>query len=261
MKPRTQLATARTPDGHEMLLFAHDGDFSIKVDSRELMNSRQHESELELARLGCASLTDRQAARVFIGGLGLGYTLRQTLDMLRPDAGIVVSELVEAVVAWHEEFLGALTDHPLHDERVQVIQGDAVQHIAQSDHTFDAILLDIDNGPGAFTDVGNQALYGRQGIVACRRALRPNGCLAVWSSEPSKRFEQLLVQCGFHVRRYRAPAYKGSKSQTRFIWLASEEEAILPPGGGKPKTMPFKSKSGRTGRNRNRAHPRNAPRT
>ena len=217
-----------------MLLYQHDRDFSIRINGHELMNSRQHESELELARLGCAPLTGHRAPSVLIGGLGLGYTLRQALDMLGPDAKVVVGELLGAVVEWNREFVGELNGHPLEDERVDLQIGDVVELISRSESRFDAILLDIDNGPGALTDSGNRRLYAREGIQACRRALCEHGCLAVWSPEASKSFEQLLMDCNFNVRRYRAPAYKGSKSQSRFVWVASEDQTALPPGGGEP---------------------------
>lgn len=242
MKARVRIAAARTPDGCEMLLYQHDREFSIRINGHELMNSRQHESELELARLGCAPLTGHRAPGILIGGLGLGYTLRQALDILSPHAKVVLAELSTAVVEWNREFVGELNGHPLEDKRVEIKTGDVVALISHSKDRFDAILLDIDNGPGALVDSGNQRLYGREGIRACRRALREHGCLAVWSPEPSKRFEQLLMSCNFHVRRYRAPAYKGSKSQSRFIWVASEDQTVLPPGGGEPR-RPLKNKS------------------
>ncbi len=242
MKARIKLATARTPDGSEMMLRQHDRDFSITINGQELMNSRQHESELELARLGCAPLAGRKAPRILIGGLGLGYTLRQALDMLSPHAKVVVCELLSAVVEWNREFFGELNGHPLEDERVDLKTGDIVKLISRSKSKFDAILLDIDNGPSAMTDSGNQRLYGREGIRACRRALHEHGCLAVWSAEPSKSFEQLLMKCNFHVRRFRVPAYKGSKSQSYFVWVASEDKIALPPGGGEPR-LPRKNKS------------------
>ena len=218
-----------------MVLRQHDRDFSIQINGQELMNSRQHESELELARLGCAPLAGREAPSILIGGLGLGYTLRQALDMLSPHANVLVCELLGAVVEWNREFLGKLNGYPLEDERVELKTGDIVELISRSKSRFDAILLDIDNGPSAVTDSGNQRLYGREGIRACRRALSEQGCLAVWSSDPSKSFEQLLMNCKFHVRRFRAPAYKGSKSQSRFVWVASEDKTVLPPGGGEPR--------------------------
>ncbi len=242
MKPSVRIATARTPDGGEMVLYQHGRDFSIKINGQDLMLSRQHESELELARLGCAHLVGRKAPSILIGGLGMGYTLRQALDMLSPHAKVVVGELVGAVVEWNREILGELNGQPLGDERVDLKTGDIIELISRSKSRFDAILLDIDNGPGVMTDSGNRHLYGREGIRACRRALREQGCLAVWSAEPSKKFEQLLMSCRFHVRRFRVFAYKGSKSQSRFVWVASEDKIILPRGGGEPR-LPLKNAS------------------
>ena len=220
-----------------MELYQHDRDFSIKINGLELMNSRQHESEQELARLGCAHLVGRQAPCVLIGGLGLGYTLRQALDLLGPDASVMVSELLPAVVDWNREYLRELNNRPLEDTRAQIIPGDIFQLISQSTGRFDAILLDIDNGPSAMTDSGNQRLYGPAGIQACRRALRKQGSLAIWSTEPSKGFEKVLLGCGLQVRRYRAKAYQASKSRSKpfFIWVASEDASSLPPGGGEPE--------------------------
>ena len=236
MKPRIKIASALTPDGGEMELYKHDLDFSIRVKGQELMNSRLFESELELARLGCAHLKDRKKPQVIIGGLGMGYTLRQTLDLLHPSSKIIVSELLSAVVDWNREFLGELNNHPLEDKRVEVREGDITQLILRSNNLFDSILLDIDNGPDAMTNSSNSFLYSFEGMDACRRALRNMGCLAIWSVESSKSFEQLLMRCGFHVRRYRVPAYKGSKSRSRLVWVASENENILPAGGGEPRS-------------------------
>jgi spermidine synthase len=234
MKPQIKLATARTPDGGEMVLYQHDRDFLIKINGQELMNSRLHESEGELARLGCAHLSKRKTPHVLIGGLGMGYTLRQVLDMLGPGADVVVSELLPAVIDWNRKYLGDLNGQPLDDKRTQLITGDIFQLILKSSRRFDAILLDVDNGPNAITDSGNQRLYTPDGIRACRFALRKQGILAIWSSGPSKTFEQLLSSGGFHVRRYRANAYKGSNSKPLFIWVAALDETVLPPGGGKP---------------------------
>ncbi len=236
MKPSVRLATAKTPDGGEMELYKHDRDFTIKINGQDLMSSRQHESELELARLGCAHLVGNKAPKVLIGGLGLGYTLRQVLDMLNSHAKVVVSELLSAVVEWNREFLGELNGQPLEDKRVDIKTGDVVSLISRSIGKFDAILLDIDNGPSAMTHSANNRLYSYEGLMACRYALRNQGCLAVWSAEPSKKFERLLVGgCGFHLKRYRVPTYKGSKSQSHFVWVASENKANLPPGGGEPR--------------------------
>ncbi len=246
MNPRVRIAKARTPDGGEMVLYQHGRDFSIMINGRDLMHSRQNESELELARIGCAHLAGRKMPSILIGGLGMGYTLRQALDMLSPNAQVVVGELLGDVVEWNRKFFGELNGQPLGDQRVDLKTGDIVELISRSRDKFDAILLDIDNGPSAMTDSSNRRLYYREGILACRRALRKQGCLAVWSAEPSKQFEQILMGCSFHVRRFRVPAYKGSKSQSRFVWVASEDKLILPPGGGEPR-LPVKN--GNSGEN------------
>jgi spermidine synthase len=233
-----------------MELYQHDRDFTIVINGEDLMLSRHHESELELARLGCAHLAGRKAPTILIGGLGMGYTLRQALDMLGPHAKVVVGELMNAVIEWNREFFRDLNGRPLEDERVELNTGDIVELISRSKNRFDAILLDIDNGPGAITDSGNSRLYDYEGIMACRRALRKHGCLAVWSAGPSKAFEELLMTCRLHVRRYRVPAYKGSKSLSRFVWVASEEKSLLPPGGGEPRRQARKALKGSRGRTR-----------
>ena len=235
MKPRIKLAEARTPNGGLMVLYQHDLDFTIQVDGDDLMLSRHHESELELARLGCAHLAGEKSPSILIGGLGMGYTLSQALDILSPNAEVVVVELMDAVIAWNSEFLGKLNKQPLSDVRVKIKSGNIIELISRSKNRFNAILIDIDNGPNAMTYSGNSRLYGFEGILACQRALRQKGCLAVWSAGPCKEYEQLLMRCGFHVRRYRVPAYKGSKSLSRFVWVASESKGVLPPGGGEPR--------------------------
>lgn len=242
MKPRVRIATAQTPEGGEMELYQHDRDFLIMINGEVLMHSRRHESELELSRLGCAHLTDHKSPIVLIGGLGMGYTLRQTLDTLNNNAKIVVGELLDAVVEWNKEFLGKLNNQPLEDERVTLETGDIVELISNSRNKFDTILLDIDNGPNAITCSGNQRIYCYNGICACRNALREKGCLAIWSAKPSKDFERLLMNCGFHVTRFKVPAHKGKNPQSLFVWIASESKSKLPSGGGEPKLL-FNNKS------------------
>jgi spermidine synthase len=235
MKPRIRIAAARTPSGGEIALYEHDRDFSITINGHDLMHSRQHDSEMALARLGCAHLVDRRAPGILIGGLGMGYTLRQALDMLGPQARVVVGELLGVVVEWNRRFLGVLNDQPLEDRRVKIEMGDIVDLIAGSEGRYDAILLDIDNGPSALTDPCNNRLYGHEGLRACRRALREQGCLAVWSSEASRDFEQLMMLNSFHVRRFKVPTQKGRKSRSCFIWVASEDKNNLPRGGSEPR--------------------------
>ena len=236
MNPRVQIAAAATPGGAELTLYRHDRDFCITINGEQLMHSRQHESELELARLGCAHLrgplsAGRQPPSVLIGGLGMGYTLRQALDLLPPAARVVVGELSPVIVEWNRRYLGGLNHHPLGDERVELAVGDVVERISRCRHGFDAILLDIDNGPDALSDPGNHRLYGPDGLLACRGALRDQGCLAVWSAGPSPRFERLLTDAGFQMRSFRVPAYRGSRARTRIVWVASRDRQRLPQGG------------------------------
>ena len=244
MKPQIELATTETPDGGKMVLYQHDQDFAITINGRQLMTSRQHESELALARLGCAHLSERDAPRVLIGGLGMGYTLRQTLDMLGEDAKVTMSELLPDVVAWNREYFRELNGQPLEDKRTDIEIGDIFALLSSSAESFDAILLDIDNGPSAITDTGNSQLYTREGIEICRRALRKKGCLAIWSVEPNKEFEELLMSCSFHVRRYKVPAYSGTQKNSNFIWIATEDQKLLPPGGGEPRSAKKKTEKG-----------------
>jgi spermidine synthase len=203
-----------------MVLFEHDGEFTITVDHQDLMLSRAHESEFELARLGCARVAGQPGPSVLIGGLGMGYTLRQTLDLLGAKATVVVAELVPEVVRWNREYLGALTNHPLRDPRVAVKVTDVADVIRQSPGAFDAVLLDVDNGPNAMTDVRNDQLYSREGIRSCIGALRAKGCLAVWSAVFDAPFERRLRQEHLHVRYHRVPAHQGAKAYHCCIWVA-----------------------------------------
>lgn len=229
MKPTLQIASARTPDGEELALFKHDADFSIKVNRQELMTSRAHESELELARLGCARIAERPNPTVLIGGLGMGYTLRQALDLLQPAASVVVSELIAEVVAWNREHLGELNGHPLRDPRVALKLGDVQRLIQQSEHAFDAIMLDVDNGPEALTSAGNDNLYSREGLQACMHALHAKGCLSIWSGSIDNAFERRLRQENLAYRRFHVAAYKGAKARSRCIWVISRDVRSLPP--------------------------------
>lgn len=221
MKPILPIATTNTPDGRCLALCRHDRDFSIMINRQELMSSRANESERALARLGCARIAARQDPTVLIGGLGMGFTLRETLDLLQPRAKVVVAELLPEVVRWNRDLLGELNGHPLRDKRVVVRIGDVINLVRQTKHAFDAMLLDIDNGPAAVTAAGNDWLYGREGIQACLQALHAKGCLAIWSATVEPQFERRLRQEGLHVARYGVPAYKGGKSNARQILIAS----------------------------------------
>jgi spermidine synthase len=227
LKTRTKLATTCAPDGSRLTLLQHGNDFIITVGNHDLMLSRAHDSELDLARLGCAHLAGHQAPTVLIGGLGMGYTLRQTLDMLAPRATVVVAELLPEIVRWNRDYLGELTNHPLNDPRLVLKIGNVADVIRQSPAAFDAILLDVDNGPEAITDAGNSDVYSAAGIQACVTALRPTGCLAVWSAFFDPPFERRLRQANLRVRSVQVPAYHGSSSYHCCIWLASRDRGTV----------------------------------
>lgn len=224
-----------------MVLCQHDRDFSIALDGQEVMTSREYESELELARLGCDRIKARPRPKVLIGGLGLGYTLRQTLDLLGPQARVVVAELLPELVKWNRDLLGHLAGHPLRDERVIIKSHDVRQVMRESPGAFDAIMLDVDNGPNAMTHSGNAQLYNATGIQLAMRALRPGGCLAIWSVTVDVAFEKRLRQQSFCARHFRVRAYKGSKSRSRCVYTVAQDRQSLPyrddaePQRGRPR--------------------------
>jgi spermidine synthase len=217
MKPTKVLDCVGTPDGRELVLFERGGEFIIQVDRYDLMGSRAHGSEEEMARLSLAALGDRPAPRVLVGGLGMGFTLRATLDSLvgRPGARVVVAEMFPAVVEWNRTHLGHLAGRPLDDKRVQVAEGDVGKLLATVREPFDVILLDVDNGPEAMTLESNHELYTPAGVGRLFRALSPGGVLAVWSADDHPRFTDRLRRGGFSdaaARRVSARAAgKGGK--------------------------------------------------
>ena len=200
MKPWEILGQARTPDGATMTLTRSGSEHVIRVDGQHLMSSRMHGSEDALAALACAEVRAVKRPTVLVGGLGMGFTLRATLDLLPPEARVVVVELLPAVVVWNRSLLGELAGHPLSDPRVMVEVADvgAVMQIGAG--RFDAILLDVDNGPSAFTSSDNEGLYDEQGLAAAWAALTPGGVLAVWSAKDDRRFQQRLRGAGFTVK-------------------------------------------------------------
>jgi spermidine synthase len=246
------LASATTPDGKELVLYKHDADFFISIDRQDLMNSRETESELELARLGCARVSAHRNPTILLSGLGMGYTLRQALDMLQPGATVVVAELMPEVVAWNRDWLGELTGHPLRDRRVVVKTGDVCELIRGTESAFDSILLDLDNGPEALSGAHNEWIYSREGIRACARALHERGCLAVWSVSVDPRFERRLQQERLESRLFRVRSHKGGKSKTRCIWVAARDRRSLPdrPFTRLPRTRGDDRRAGRPGRGR-----------
>ncbi|MDB4905968.1 MAG: hypothetical protein JWO05_752 [Gemmatimonadetes bacterium] len=208
MKRTERLGQATAPDGSVLSLFRHDRDFYIRVDGIELMSTRRHHSEDRLAELACEPLADRPHARVLVGGLGLGFTLRRSLDLLAGDATVVVAELVPEVVAWNREF--GISGGALDDPRVELIDGDVSDVIADRASSFDAIMLDVDNGAEAFTTSSNAGLYRAIGVEAAVRALKPGGRLAYWSANQDAQFEDVLRDAGLGVELAQVRAHASS---------------------------------------------------
>lgn len=219
MKALELLGQTRTPGGDDLTLTRRDREYIILANGKSLMSSRMHGSEEALATLACRRARTLDAPSLLVGGLGMGFTLRATLDLLPPDASVIVVELVPAVVEWNRGPLGPLADHPLKDKRVRVEVGDVAATLRSSSGRFDAVLLDVDNGPSAFTASDNTRLYDDRGLAAARAALKIGGVLAVWSAWEDRKFEQRLRYGGFtvDVERVRGRLKKGGPRHTIFL--------------------------------------------
>jgi spermidine synthase len=219
MQPWQLLGEARTPEGTHMTLTRRGNEYMILADGKDLMSSRMKGSEEELARLGCDRAAKLEAPCVLVGGLGMGFTLRATLDVLPPEASVVVAELMPAVVEWNRGPLGPLAEHPLADRRARVEVGDVGVLLREGRNRFDAVLLDVDNGPAAFTQTSNAGLYDNAGLATIKAALRPEGVLAVWSAWDDRKFEHRLRHHGFELEthRVRARLRQGGPRHTIFI--------------------------------------------
>jgi spermidine synthase len=217
--PWELLGEARTPEGTHMTLTRRGNEYMILADGKDLMSNRQKGSEEELARVGCDRARKLESPCVLVGGLGMGFTLRATLDVLPQEATVVVAELMSSVVEWNRGPLGPLAKHPLADRRTKVALGDVAVLLRESPALFDAILLDVDNGPTAFTQDSNAGLYDNAGLIMIRAALRPGGVLAVWSAWDDRKFEHRLRHHGYAVEtlHVRARLQKGGPVHTIFI--------------------------------------------
>jgi spermidine synthase len=224
MIPWEFLDSAPVPGSGEVLrLYQRGEEFSIRVESRELMNSRVHGSEDALAELACARIADRPRPRILIGGLGMGYTLAAALHRLAAEAAVIVAELVPAVVAWNRGPLAHLAGHPLQDNRVTVREVDVARILEEGPQRYDAILLDVDNGPESLTVKSNDWLYTRAALEAACAALRPTGVLAIWSAVPDRVFAQRLRRVGFKVDEVPVRARGPSGGRRHTIWIAERD--------------------------------------
>ena len=225
MIPWILLDTVQAPgEGEHLRLLQRDTEFSIRVGNQELMNSRVYGSEEALAELACTRIARRPAARVLIGGLGMGYTLAAALRALNAGAAIVVAELVPTVVIWNRGPIGHLAGHPLNDTRVQVRELDVGKIMRKEARAYDAILLDVDNGPEGLTRKENDWLYELNGLNAAYAALRPSGVLAVWSAGYDPAFTQRLIKVGFDAEEKRVRARGTSGGARHIIWLATRRD-------------------------------------
>ena len=218
MIPWELLDTAPVPGTQtEMSLHRRGSVYSIRVGAKELMNNWLYGIDCGLSDASCAALADRERARVLIGGLGMGFTLARTLAQLGPRSEVVVAELVPAVVRWNEGVLGELASHPLRDPRARVLERDVASLIAEAPRAWDAILLDVDNGPEGLSAAGNDALYAPEGLAAARAALRPGGVLGVWSQTGDRRFGQRMKRAGFELSEHALKQRGGRARQTIFV--------------------------------------------
>lgn len=222
MIPWELLDSAQVPgNGGELRLSQRGDEFSIKIVGRggELMNSRMHGSEDALAEMTCARLKGCTNPRLLIGGLGMGFTLASALKHAGEKAQIEVAELIPAVIEWNKGPLGEKAGYPINDKRVVVHEGDVARIIKSAKKTYDAILLDVDNGPEGLTHKKNNWLYSMDGLIESYEALRPQGVLAVWSAGPAQDFLQRLRKIGFKVDEKRVRAH-GNKGAKHVIWFA-----------------------------------------
>jgi spermidine synthase len=225
MIPWEHLDTASVPgDGVDLRLMRRGTEYSIMAGSIELMNSRLSGSEEAMATLAFARIGQRASARVLIGGLGMGFTLRAALAAFGPDARMVVAELVPAVVTWARGALSCLHGDSLDEPRVEIHQGDVGALIRATDGAFDAILLDVDNGPGGLSRKGNDSLYDQGGLAAAHRALRSGGVLEVWSSTRDSDFTRRLGRAGYAVEEVGVRAHKG-RGARHVIWIGTRPAA------------------------------------
>ena len=221
VKPFRNLAQTRTPDGSQFILHEHDGEYFLKLNGRQLMSTTSTASELLLAQLPCDGLRGRADACVLIGGLGLGFSLQRVLALVGRHARVQVAELLPEIVAWNREFLREVNGRLLDDRRVEVITKDVFDVIrGAGPAAYDAILLDVDNGPTSMVQAGNARLYGRRGLAMIAHALKPGGKVAFWSAEKEPKFAHSLADAGFKAEAFPAKAHERARRAAHVIYLA-----------------------------------------
>lgn len=224
MIPRELLGTAQVPGGEKLELFSHGRDFMIVLQRNELMSTRMRGSEEALATMSIERLAGRPAPRLMIGGYGMGFTLRAALAKLGPKAHVTVAELVPEIVEWARGPMAELTAGCLDDPRVLLRQGDVADAIVTGSAEYDAILLDVDNGPDGLVRDENNRIYSRSGLQAAKRALTAGGILAIWSAGPDKAFAGRLQRAGFAVDEVQVSARGNGKGPKHVIWFARKAQ-------------------------------------
>jgi len=214
-----ELARAFTPEGDELTLRQRDEEFEIRFNGWEVMSNRGSLSEKTLARLVCEGL-GRRSARILIGGLGMGYTVRAALDAVSPHSRVIVSELVPAVIDWNRGPLASPARRPLEDRRIEVRSGSVIDILSVSQHSFDGIILDVDNGPEAVLYRPNRFLYSAGGLELVKGALAVDGAIGVWSADRSIAFENALSDAGFKWRRVAVDARGNDGGPEHTIYIA-----------------------------------------
>lgn len=239
MKPWELLGRTTTPAGDEMTLTRHGNEYVINASGRSLMSSRMSGSEEALATFACAQARTLEEPCCLVGGLGMGFTLRAALDVLPAGATVIVAELVAGVVEWNRGPLASLAGHVLRDRRVVVEVGDVLDVLRANPGRFDAVLLDVDNAPAAFTTATNARLYADPGLAVLRASLAPNGMAGVWSAHEDRRFEQRLRHAGFRVRveRVRARLDKGGPRHVIFLGETGDTVGPTPRPRARRRTM------------------------
>jgi spermidine synthase len=218
MKPVTTHATSRTPDGEPLLLQEHDGQYFMKVGGVQLMGTNAYSSEKEMADLACTNLP--RGARVLIGGLGFGYTLRRVLELCPPDASVDVAELLQVVVDWNREFLTGVNGLLVDDPRVNIHVRDVADLISRAgNNRYHAILLDVDNSPDPLVQKGNAKLYEGDGLARTKAALHPGGRVVFWSANPDKSFARSMAKHFGNVQAIGAKAYPKAKRFTHTLFV------------------------------------------
>ncbi|MGK0184319.1 MAG: spermidine synthase [Verrucomicrobiales bacterium] len=227
MKPTVKVAETIAPDGAVFGLYKHDGQFMLYMNQRQVMSTILTHSELMLADIGCSHIKPHQKARVLIGGLGLGYSLRRALEMTGADAKIIVAELLPEVVRWNHEHLDGLNDKILADSRTQIAHGDVYDLIlkaATKGPTYESILLDVDDGPSSLIQPQNGQLYNGSGLDLLKAALSPNGRAAIWAAEAEPRLLKAIRKAGFNGEEIACAKHANAKRQHHRIYLAERRQ-------------------------------------